>query len=59
MSACPICGKDIRYLLNYCKVYEAYIYDGEEYIRDRFRDMMDDTGDVEYICPEYLSILFL
>ncbi|MEM2548735.1 MAG: hypothetical protein QW810_07810 [Nitrososphaerota archaeon] len=48
----------MRYLLNYNKVYEAYLYDGEEYIRDRFRDMMDDIGDVEYICPECLSVLF-
>ncbi|MEM4544277.1 MAG: hypothetical protein QXE61_04195 [Nitrososphaerota archaeon] len=48
----------MRYLLNYNKVYEAYLYDGEEYIRDRSRDMMDDIGDVEYICPECLSVLF-
>ncbi|MCF8884220.1 MAG: hypothetical protein L4877_00295 [Aigarchaeota archaeon] len=58
MPTCPRCGKNMRYLLNYNKVYEAYLYDGEEYIRDRFRDMMDDIGDVEYICPECLSVLF-
>ncbi|MEM0451693.1 MAG: hypothetical protein QW655_07155 [Nitrososphaerota archaeon] len=58
MPTCPRCGKNMRYLLNYNKVYEAYLYDGEEYIRDRSRDMMDDIGDVEYICPECLSVLF-
>ncbi|MEM0079124.1 MAG: hypothetical protein QXL40_04465 [Nitrososphaerota archaeon] len=58
MPTCPRCGKNMRYLSNYNKVYEAYLYDGEEYIRDRSRDMMDDIGDVEYICPECLSVLF-
>ncbi|MEM2773372.1 MAG: hypothetical protein QXX82_03095 [Nitrososphaerota archaeon] len=58
MPTCPICGKNIRYLLNYYRVYEAYIYDGETYLRDSSRDMMDDIGDVEYMCPECLSILF-
>ncbi|MEM3952781.1 MAG: hypothetical protein QXP74_05170 [Nitrososphaerota archaeon] len=42
MPTCPVCGKDIRYLLNYYRVYEAYIYDCEEYIRDSSRDMMGD-----------------
>ncbi|MEM3742502.1 MAG: hypothetical protein QXU28_05440 [Nitrososphaerota archaeon] len=58
MPACPRCGKNIRYLLNYCKVYEAYIYDGKTYLRDNSRDIMDGIDDVEYICPECLSILF-
>jgi len=58
MPTCPICSKNIRYLLNYCKVYEAYIYNGEEYIRDRSRDITDPISDVEYVCPECLETLF-
>ncbi|MEM3399042.1 MAG: hypothetical protein QW724_03790 [Nitrososphaerota archaeon] len=58
MHVCPRCGKDLGYLLNYCKVYEAYIYDGEEYVRDSSKDITDTINDVEYICPECLETLF-
>lgn len=50
MPICPRCGRDIRYLLSYCKVYEAYIYNGEEYVMDSSRDIIDTISDIKYVC---------
>ncbi|MEM3398226.1 MAG: hypothetical protein QW724_00605 [Nitrososphaerota archaeon] len=59
MHVCPRCGKDLGYLLNYCKVYEAYIYSGEEYVRDSSKDITDNIDYVGYIYVRMLRNIVL
>lgn len=57
--ACPYCGGEISYLLSYSKVYEAYRFDGEDYVRDESADVTDVVGETSYVCPRCREVVAL
>jgi predicted RNA-binding Zn-ribbon protein involved in translation (DUF1610 family) len=54
MPKCPKCGEEIDHLINYCRGWEMFAFDGEEY------EYIDSFGvdESEYACPECDETLF-
>jgi predicted RNA-binding Zn-ribbon protein involved in translation (DUF1610 family) len=54
MPKCPKCGEEIDHLINYCKSWEKFYFDGEDY---NYIDTIS-TDENEYACPECDETLF-